>query len=52
MSGSSRGHARRTIFLIAVLFVTVVARGAAAQGAQTTLPANGRIAFADVTGIA
>ena len=52
MPGSSRGHARRTMFLIAVLFVTVVARGAAAEATQPTLPANGRIAFADVTGIA
>jgi dipeptidyl aminopeptidase/acylaminoacyl peptidase len=52
MSGSSRGHARRTLFMVAVLFVTVAARGAAAQDTQPTLHANGRIAFSDVTGIA
>jgi dipeptidyl aminopeptidase/acylaminoacyl peptidase len=40
------------LLVAAVLLVTVVARGAAAQGAQPTLHANGRIAFTDVTGIA
>jgi dipeptidyl aminopeptidase/acylaminoacyl peptidase len=40
------------LYVASVLFVTAIAQGAAAQGAQPTLHANGRIAFADVTGIA